>query len=188
MYEIRLHGLGGDGVVRLSEIIGMAVTESGKWAHSFPFFGTEIRGAAVKAFTRIDDKPITIRSYIYEPDVLILTNDVLLNQPDVTAGIKKDTIFIINTKQEKNALEQRFGCKVYSIDAVDLAYSIIGKPIVNTIMLGAFIAATEIMTLEAAELINRHSFSETVAEKNNLAMHAGYDYILEVENETSVER
>lgn len=188
MYEIRLHGLGGDGVVRLSEIIGMAVTESGKWAHSFPFFGTEIRGAAVKAFTRIDDKPITIRSYIYEPDVLILTNDVLLDQPDVTAGIKKDTIFIINTKQEKKALEQRFGCKVYSIDAVDLAYSIIGKPIVNTIMLGAFIAATGIMTLEAAELINRHSFSETVAEKNNLAMHAGYDYILEVKNETSVER
>jgi 2-oxoacid:acceptor oxidoreductase gamma subunit (pyruvate/2-ketoisovalerate family) len=179
MYEIRLHGLGGDGVVRLSEIIGMAVMESGKWAHSFPFFGTEIRGAAVKAFTRIDDKPITIRSYIYEPDVLILTNDVLLDQPDVTAGIQKKTIFIVNTKLDKKALEERFGCTVHTIDAVDLAYNIIGKPIVNTIMLGAFIAATGIMTLDAAEKINRHSFSESIAEKNNLAMRAGHDYILE---------
>lgn len=179
MYEIRLHGLGGDGVVRLSEIIGMAVTESGKWAHSFPFFGTEIRGAAVKAFTRIDDKPITIRSYIYEPDVIILTNDMLLDQPDVTAGIKGKTIFIINTKQDKKALEERFGCMVYTIDAVDIAYNIIGKPIVNTIMLGAFIAATGIMTLEAAEKINLHSFSGAIAEKNNLAMRAGYDFISE---------
>jgi len=179
MYEIRLHGLGGEGVVRLSEIIGMAVTESGKWAHSFPFFGTEIRGAAVKAFTRIDDKPITIRSYIYEPDVIILTNDMLLDQPDVTAGIKEKTIFIINTKQDKKALEERLGCMVYTIDAVDIAYNIIGKPIVNTIMLGAFIASTGIMSLEAAEKINLQNFSGAIAEKNNLAMRAGYDFISE---------
>lgn len=179
MYEIRLHGLGGDGVVRLSEIIGMSVTENGKWAHSFPFFGTEIRGAAVKAFTRIDDKPITIRSYIYEPDALILTNDVILGLPDVTAGIKEKTEFIINTKQDKKKLEDRFGCSVHTIDAIDIAYNIIGKPIVNTIMLGAFIAVTKIMTLDAAEKINRLSFSEAIAEKNNLAMRAGYDFISE---------
>ena len=107
MYEIRLHGLGGDGVVRLSEIIGMAVMESGKWAHSFPFFGTEIRGAAVKAFTRIDDKPITIRSYIYEPDVLILTNDMLLDQPDVTAGIQKKTRFYYQYKTGKEVIRRK---------------------------------------------------------------------------------
>ena len=62
MYEIRLHGLGGEGVVRLSEMIGMAAMENGQWAHSFPFYGTEVRVAAVKAFARVDEKPITNKS------------------------------------------------------------------------------------------------------------------------------
>lgn len=180
MYEIRLHGLGGEGVVRLSEFIGMAATESGKWAQSFPFFGTDIRGAAVKAFTRVDDKPITIRSYIYEPDMLVLTNEVLLDNPDVTAGIRPDTVFIINTKLSAKELETRFGCKVFTIDAVDLAYEIIGRPIVNTIMLGAMIAATNIMPMDVAEGILLHEFSGKIAEKNLLALKKGYEVIKEV--------
>lgn len=177
MYEIRLHGLGGEGVVRLSEIIGQATVESGKWAHSFPFFGTEIRGAAVKAFTRVDDKPITVRSYIYEPDVLVLTNDVLLDNPDVTLGIRPETIFVVATKQSKEDLEKRFGCTVYPVDAVDIAYEVLGKPITNTIVLGALIAATDIIKIEAAEESIRSSFPEKIAEKNIIALHRGYDAV-----------
>lgn len=180
MYEIRLHGLGGEGVVRLSEIIGMAAVACGKWAHSFPFFGTEIRGAAVKAFTRVDDKPVTLRSYIYEPDVLVLTNDVLLENPDVTRGIKKDTVFLLNTTREKAELEEKYGCKVYPVNAVDIAYDIIGKPIVNTIMLGALIGVTDIMPMSMAEMIIREGFSGSIAEKNVKALNKGYEVIKEV--------
>jgi len=180
MYEIRLHGLGGEGVVRLSEFIGMAATSSGKWAQSFPFFGTEVRGAAVKAFTRVDDKPITIRCYIYEPDVLILTNDILLFDPDISTGITPETIFIINTKQKKQDLEKFFGCKIFTIDATELAYQYIGLPIVNTLMLGSLIGATEMMTIEIAEDILRHEFSGKIAEKNILAMKKGYEITKEV--------
>ena len=177
MYEIRIHGLGGEGVVRMSEIIGQATMESGAWAHSFPFFGTEIRGAAVKAFTRVDDKPITVRSYIYEPDVLVLTNDVLLDNPDVTAGIKPETIFVVATKTPREELEKKFGCTVYTIDAIDIAYEVIGRPIVNTIVLGAIIGATGIISLEAAEDSIRKSFPPKIADKNITALHRGYDEI-----------
>ena len=179
MYEIRLHGLGGEGVVRLSEIIGMAAAQSGKYAHSFPFFGTEIRGAAVKAFTRVDDKPITIRSYIYEPDVLVLTNDVLLENADITMGVKPETLFLINTKQKKEDLEKRYGCKVFTIDAIELAYEVLGRPIVNTIMLGALIGITGIMPMEVAERIIHESFPEKIAEKNVIALKRGCQIVKE---------
>lgn len=180
MYEIRLHGLGGEGVVRLSEIIGMAAVAGGKWAHSFPFFGTEIRGAAVKAFTRVDDKPITLRSYIYEPDVLVLTNDVLLGNPDVTKGIGPKTQFLLSTSQGKAELEDKYGCQVYPINAVNIAYEIIGKPIVNTVMLGALIGVTEIMPMDRAQSIIREGFSGSLAEKNVQALQKGYELIKEV--------
>lgn len=180
MYEIRLHGLGGEGVVRLSEIIGMASVACGKWAHSFPFFGTEIRGAAVKAFTRVDDKPVTLRSYIYEPDVLLLTNDVLLENPDVTKGIRKDTLFLLNSARDSAELEAEYGCKTFAVNATSLAYDIIGKPIVNTIMLGALIGATDIMPMRMAEKIIRESFGSAIVEKNIRALNKGYEIIKEV--------
>jgi len=78
--------MGGEGVVTLSEMIGKTATQCGKWAHSFPFFGTEVRGAPVKAFTRVSDSPISIKSYIYEPDIIVITNDTLLEMEGVTAG------------------------------------------------------------------------------------------------------
>lgn len=180
MYEIRLHGLGGEGVVRLSEIIGKAATKCGKWAHSFPFFGTEIRGAAVKAFTRVDDKPITIKSYIYEPDVVLVTNDILLEASDVLGGLKEDSILFVNTNKSKEEIANIARCKVIAINAIDIAYDVIGKPIVNTIMLGALIGATDVIPLEEAEHILQEEFSQKIAEVNIKAMNIGYDQVKQV--------
>lgn len=180
MYEIRFHGLGGEGVVRLSEIIGKTATLSGKWAHSFPFFGTEIRGAAVKAFTRVDDEPISIKSYIYEPDVVVLTNDILLANPDTTKGLKQDSLLILNTAQDKEVLEKQYQCRVLPLNATALAYAVIGKPIVNTIMLGALIGATDVIPLEAAADILAAEFTAKLAQLNIEALHRGYEEIKKV--------
>lgn len=181
MDEIRLHGLGGEGVVRLSELIGEAAVDEGNWAHSFPFFGTEIRGAAVKAFTRVDNKQITLRSYIYEPDILILTNEVLLENTDVTSGLKPTSLFILNSVLHKDQLESKYCCKVYPINATQIALDILGKPITNTIILGAFIGATSIISLDTAEMIIRKSFKGgSLAEKNVMALKKGYELLKEV--------
>jgi len=180
MYEIRIHGIGGEGVVKLSEIIGKAATQSGKWAHSFPFFGTEIRGAAVKAFTRVDDNPITIKSYIYEPDVVIITNDILLNDQAVIQGIKPDSWLLINTTIPKEELEKAYGCKVFTINATSLGYEIIGKPIVNTILLGVLIGATEVVSFDSAMEIISEEFGEKIARLNIEAARRGYDEMKKV--------
>jgi 2-oxoisovalerate/pyruvate ferredoxin oxidoreductase gamma subunit len=88
MIEIRMHGRGGQGAVIACKILANALFREGKFAQSFPAFGVERRGAPVMAFTRIDDKPIHLRTQIYEPDHLIILDASLLQTIDVTVGLK----------------------------------------------------------------------------------------------------
>ena len=180
MYEIRIHGLGGEGVVRLSEMIGKTAMKCDKWAHSFPFFGTEIRGAAVKAFTRVSDSPISIKSYIYEPDVVIVTNDVLLNSPDTLDGLGKEGFLIINTTKTLEELSSLTEARIYPIISTALAYDIIGMPIVNTILFGALMGVTEILPVDAALAVIAEQFNEKVGKLNAAAFRQGYDYARKV--------
>ncbi|MBA7628627.1 Pyruvate synthase subunit PorC [subsurface metagenome] len=70
MVEIRLHGRGGQGTVVAAKILADAMSKIGKYVQAFPEYGVERRGAPVKAFIRIDDDIIYIKSQIYEPDHL----------------------------------------------------------------------------------------------------------------------
>ncbi|MCD6573255.1 MAG: 2-oxoacid:acceptor oxidoreductase family protein, partial [Thermoplasmata archaeon] len=72
MYEIRFHGRGGQGGRMAAEALALAAFLEGKYAVSFPFFGAERRGAPVRAFTRIDDKKIRVKTQIYEPDCVVV--------------------------------------------------------------------------------------------------------------------
>lgn len=177
MYEIRIHGLGGEGVVKLSDMIGKAATKCGKWAHSLPFFGTEVRGAAVKAFTRVSDSPINVKSYIYEPDVIIVTNEILLGDPQVLAGIKASGSLLVNTAKKKDQLEGMAQCSLLPLNATDLAYEVLGRPIINTIMLGAFVGVTGIIPLETAIETVKEEFSPSLADLNTAALVRGYQEV-----------
>ena len=72
MIEVRFHGRGGQGAVTSAEMVALAAIEEGKFAQGFPSFGPERRGAPVIAFARVDDKPIRLRSKIYQPDVAVV--------------------------------------------------------------------------------------------------------------------
>jgi pyruvate ferredoxin oxidoreductase gamma subunit len=172
--EVRFHGFGGEGVVRASEILGQAAVKCGKWAQSFPYFGTEIRGAAVKAFTRVGDAPINARCFIYEPDVLVVTNQSLLEDKEVLKGLKDESKLILNAP-EPVALD--VPGKVYTINATKIGYEIFKKPIVNTIMLGALIKLTDMVPLEALKEVINEEFSKNLAELNIEAITIGYETI-----------
>lgn len=177
MYEIRIHGLGGEGVVKLSDMIGKAAVKCGKWAHSLPFFGTEVRGAAVKAFTRVSDSPINVKCYIYEPDVIIVTNDILLDNSQTTGGIKPSGSLLVNTAGKDLRIDCPAGVSIVPVNATELAYRILGRPIINTIMLGAFIGVTGIIPLETAVEIVEEEFSPSLAKLNAAALARGYEEV-----------
>ncbi len=178
MYEIRLHGLGGEGVVLASELLGKTAMKQGKFSHSFPFFGTDIRGGVVKAFTRIDDKKISIKSYIYRPDIILLFNDILLNDPDVTLGASSSTLMIVNTRAGIDSLRQctaaKQGAKVLPIDATELGYKIFQRPIFNVILLGALLRIREVVAKDVLVKVISEELPERVVQGNLTALEEGY--------------
>src|SRR5580698_3077456 len=72
MFQVRIHGRGGQGVVTAAELLSVAAFMEGKHAQAFPSFGSERMGAPVTAFCRIDDKEIRLREPIQSPDALII--------------------------------------------------------------------------------------------------------------------
>ena len=180
MYEIRLHGLGGEGVVTLSDIIGMTATRCDKWAHSLPFFGTEVRGAPVKAFARVSDAPISVKSYIYEPDLIIITNETLLEIGGTLEGLKKDGILLVNSPRKNELMRKINHSRTYVINAAEMAQEIFGRPIVNTILLGALIGATDLFPLDAAKEIISEEFPGKRGASNIEAVSRGFRAVSEV--------
>jgi len=173
--EIRIHGRGGQGSVTAAELIAVAAFEDGKWSQAFPYFGTERRGAPVTAFARIADKKIRVRSQIYEPDYVIVQDPSLLSVVDVASGIKKDGLVIVNSEKPAEELKMDTPAAVRTIDATTLAIQIIGVPIVNTALLGAFAGATGQIRLESVNKAIRDRFPGKVGEKNVEAVKKAFE-------------
>ena len=153
MIEIRMHGRGGQGAVIAAKILASALFKEGKYAQSFPSFGVERRGAPVLAFTRVDDKPVRLRSAIYEPDHLIVLDATLIKSTSVFSGLKKGGTILVNTSNPIGMFNFPEEYSAAAVDAAGIAvkHNIGTKsiPIVNTSILGAFAKFTGIVGIDA---------------------------------------
>lgn len=178
MKEIRIHGRGGQGSVTAAEMIAIAAFLDGKYSQAFPAFGVERRGAPVMAFARIGKKPIRTRSQIYNPDYVIVQDVTLLDVVDVAGGIKQDGKILINTDKSEADIDLKTGAKIITIDATRIAMNILGRPIVNTTMLGAFCGATGEIGLEGLNKAIMERFSGELGKKNVEAIKTAYERVL----------
>ena len=178
MKEIRIHGRGGQGSVTAAELLSIAAFEDGKFSQAFPAFGVERRGAPVQAFTRISNNPIRLRSQIYTPDYVIVQDATLLETVNVASGIKDDGIIIVNTTESPESLKIDTKAKVMAVDATKVAMDIMGVPIVNTVLLGAFAGATGEVNVESIEHAIKARFAGRVGEKNAQAIRKAYELML----------
>ncbi len=97
MIEVSFHGRGGQGAVTAARLLAEAAFIEGKYCQAFPFFGAERRGAPVVAFTRINDKPIRVRSEVYNPDYVVIFDPTILESVDITKGLKPSSLVILNS-------------------------------------------------------------------------------------------
>ena len=171
MIEIRFHGRGGQGSVTAAEILAKAAFKDGKYVQAIPFFGVERRGAPVMAFTRIDDEPIKMRYQIYNPDYVLVLDEGLLNVVDVFSGIKDNTEVIINTETFEGSGEHI----VHKIDATGIALEMLGRNIVNTIILGYFAKKTQVVSIESLVEVIKETFPGKIGELNAEATQKAYD-------------
>lgn len=151
--EIRFHGRGGQGAVIASEILAHAVFREGRYVQSFPFFGVERRGAPVTAFTRIDSRPIRVRSNIYEPDHVVVLDASLMRTVDVTQGLRRGGTILVNSERSPEALGVDAPGPLCTVDATSIALRHdLGSPtapIVNTAILGAFVRVVDVASLDS---------------------------------------
>jgi len=153
MLEMRLHGRGGQGTVVATEILAKAAFKEGKFVQAFPFFGVERRGAPVTAFARVDDKKIWIKTQIYEPDIIVVLDPLLLEAVDVFRGLKPGGKVLINVPEGTPLTRPRDDIRVATVDATAIALKRgLGSkalPIVNTSILGAIARVTDIASFDA---------------------------------------
>jgi pyruvate ferredoxin oxidoreductase gamma subunit len=171
MKEIRFHGRGGQGAVTAAELLAVAANEEGKWSQAFPFFGVERRGAPVMAFTRIADEYIKTRQQVYEPDIVVVLDPTLLDAVNVLEGAKKGAPVIVNTKKKPDIK----GFEVKTVDATKIALEELGKPFVNTPMLGALVKATGIVKIDSLVNAIKERYPGEVGEKNARAIKKTYE-------------
>jgi len=177
MIEIRIHGRGGQGSVTAAELVGFAAHSDGKNAQAFPSFGSERMGAPVQAFARISDKTIRLRSQVYNPNYVIVQDPTLLSAVDVFSGMKDDGMVIINSKKSPDEFKVNSSAKVLTIPAMEIAMEIIGVPIMNTTLLGAFAAASKAISLEGIHKALCNKFAQDIADKNFKAAEKAYNFI-----------
>jgi pyruvate ferredoxin oxidoreductase gamma subunit len=183
MFQIRIHGRGGQGVVTGAEMLSVAAFFEGRHAQAFPSFGSERTGAPVVAFCRIAEKEIRLREPIQEPDALILQDPTLLKVVDVFAGLRPDGYLLVNTTKSFGELHLQpvvdrlpEGHSVI-VPATELALKHVGRPAPNAALLGAFAALSGVLHLDSVTHAIEQAFPGKVGAANVAAASEAYEYV-----------
>ena len=183
MFQVRIHGRGGQGVVTAAELLSVAAFLEGKHAQAFPSFGSERTGSPVVSFCRIDDKEIRLREPILEPDGLIVQDPTLFKGTDVFQGLKADGYLLVNTSKSFDELHVASEAARLPIGhacvvaASEIALKHIGRAFANAALLGAFAALTGLVQLNSVATAIRETFSGKLADANVAAATAAHEVI-----------
>ena len=183
MFQVRIHGRGGQGVVTAAEMLSVAAFSEGRHAQAFPSFGSERSGAPVVAFCRIDDAEIRAHEPIARPDALIVQDPTLLHQVDLFSGLDPGGYILINSSRsfDELGLEElmtRFRAeRLLTVPATELAREHLGRPIPNVALLGGFAALSRLISMPSIAAVVREKFSGPVAEKNVAAAEGAFEYV-----------
>ncbi len=148
-------------------------------------FGAEKRGTPVASFLRISDEPIVVRDEIYNPDYVVVLDPTVMESVNVLAGLREGGMLICNYPKGSEDLKaelktDELKVRVATINATKMAMEVLGRPITNTTMVGAFGGATRLITLETLVETVREWFSGELAEKNAKLVEDAYRYMMEV--------
>jgi pyruvate ferredoxin oxidoreductase gamma subunit len=185
MFQVRIHGRGGQGVVTAAELLSVAAFREDRHAQAFPSFGSERTGAPVVAFCRIDDRPIRLREPVLAPDAIIIQDPTLLHQVDVFSGLSPDGYIVINTSRtfEELGLGEFISGfrreRLCTVPATELALKHVGRAVPNAALLAGFAALSGRISLESVSAAIGEKFPAKVAAANVAAANVAYAWVLQ---------
>ena len=177
MYEIRIHGRGGQGAVLAGGILASALVLEGKFVVAVPSFGFERRGAPVASFLRFDERPIRQMTNIYHPDCVLCIDPTVARAVNVFDGVSDGAVLVQTTSKPLGDFQlPREIATVGLCDAVSIALDIFKRSITNTIMLGAFARTTGLVSLDSLKAaIQKSEFRDAGLKQNMAALERGYE-------------
>ena len=96
MIEVRWHARAGQGAKTAAQLLAEAMLRAGKYVQAFPEYGPERRGAPMRAYTRIDRRPIRRHDSVTHPDVVVVLDPSLVHESDVTDGMGEGGLVLVN--------------------------------------------------------------------------------------------
>lgn len=183
VFQVRIHGRGGQGVVTAAELLSVAAFREGRHAQAFPSFGSERTGAPVIAFCRISESPIRGHEPIASPDALVIQDPTLLHQVDVFSGLQEDGYLLINSSRSFADLDlgefvaSLRPARMLTVPGTDIARETVGRPIANAVLLGGFAALTGVVSIDAVISAIRDRFSGALAEGNVAGAERAFAFV-----------
>lgn len=181
MKEIRIHARAGQGAITTATLLGYAYFLRGKYPYAFPHFGAARMGAPMNAFVRIDDKPVRLRSQVYNPDYLLVVDATLMRGFDCYVGFKDDGIAVVNEREGMEIPKPKGKQKVYIVPGNKISTQLMGRPLLsNTVLLGAYAAATGELGLDELTKAISERFGDKgqkVVDMNVEAIKKGFEFI-----------
>ncbi len=160
-YNIRMAGVGGQGVVTGSHILSTAVINAGGESTIVPFYGSEKRMAPVESYVRVSDEPIYEIGEITFPHIIIIFHpQVITHGKSYTNpfyyGLKDDGVALINSegemkleKDQARELEER-RARLYYLPATKISLDVAGMDLAtNMALMGAIGCITGLTNMEA---------------------------------------
>lgn len=195
MYRLRFHGRGGQGARVASKVLGTAAFLDGYYAQDFPLYGAERRGAPVAASTRISKEPIMERGVIPEPDIVVVMDETLLQDPLTMplSGLKRSGVVFINTTHSPAEAKDvyKIHAHVITLDLTKIGLDMLGMPVLSTLAGGvaAGIVGLSEDSLKAAvkKLLSEIITDRRLLDKNVAAALYCFNAIMPVETKIDIE-
>lgn len=183
MFQVRIHGRGGQGVVTAAELLSVAAFDDGRHAQAFPSFGSERTGAPVVSFCRISGEPIRLREPIASPDGVVVQDPTLLHQVDVFGGLTDAGYVLINTGRTfaelglTDLIQRSRPERLRTVPASQIAREHLGRPLPNAALVGGFAALSGVVGIEAVAGAIMQRFPGPIGERNVAAARAAWDHV-----------
>jgi pyruvate ferredoxin oxidoreductase gamma subunit len=185
VFQVRIHGRGGQGVVTAAELLSVAAFDEGQYAQAFPSFGSERTGAPVVSYCRMDKKPIRTREPVAAPNAVVIQDVTLVHVVDLFAGLGPYGYVIINTSRTltelglDEVLQQQDRARVLCCPATEIALECVGRAVPNAVLLGALAGLTGVVGIDSVAKAVRDRFEGDVGVRNAVAAHRAFDYAQE---------
>lgn len=171
--EVRIAGLGGQGVVLAGKILGRAAVYQGKRVVQTQSYGAEARGSAAKSEVIIADERIGF-PIVRKCDILVVMSQNALEK--YLKDLKEDGTLLVDESMVKEV--PTIKARVFKVPATKMAENKLKLRIcANVIMLGALIKATSIISQKAVEKAITQSVPKEAQKVNIQGFRIGLELV-----------